>query len=126
MTTPEQTRKRWTFQHVITLVVAVLVVASVVQAVTFYQRTERIVGCQQGYQRGFAAALDARTQVSAEAQLALDEVMRVVSVSFSADGALAQREQVRAAINDYLTKREQARETQRQNPYPAAPEELCR
>ncbi|MFE0021896.1 hypothetical protein [Amycolatopsis sp. NPDC059021] len=122
---PPRSRLRAPGGHVILgLVVVLLGVLTVAQGIVTNNATRRIAECQAAYSNGFADALDARADATADAQTALDELMRAIS------GYLANPpvppDKVRTAIGDYLAQRAKAESERQQHPYPPPPRDLCR
>ncbi|AXB41311.1 MULTISPECIES: hypothetical protein [Amycolatopsis] len=120
-------RPRWrvpTGQFVLGVVVVLLGIITVAQGIVTNSTTRRITECQAAYSNGFADALDARASATADAQTALDELMKAIS------GYLASPpvppDKVRAAIGDYLDSRERADAERQQHPYPPPPRDLCK
>jgi hypothetical protein len=114
-------RRRWRPNYQLVLGLAVVLLTTY----TTWQ-TGRLSDCQLAYSNGFSDALDARTQATGEAQQALDELMATVGELMTAGGSPQAREQFRAALDEYLTKRETAKREQAANPFPLAPRDLCR
>lgn len=120
--------RRVTALHVISLVVVAI---GLVTAVVGYQITrnqDRIVGCVVGYSNAAAAAAKARSAASNAALDQLDMVMEAVANAYSA-ADLGQvndaRAEVRAAIQNYVDARHDAKEAQRRNPLPDPPRDAC-
>jgi hypothetical protein len=110
----------------ITVLGAVIVVLGVFTAVQSYVQsaaTDRLTECQTAYANGFADALDARSDATSAAQDALDDLLTTVaSITPTPEG----REEFRVALSSYLSKRVDAKKTQKENPYPPAPRDVCR
>ena len=122
-----ETRNPWwrkvTGVQIVGLFVLLLAIGSTVQGYTQSVATERLALCQQAYNDGFADALEARSTANAEAQRALDDLMVVVGDVLTQ----AQDQKVLVeAVEEYLLKRQQARETQAANPYPEPPRDACK
>ncbi|WP_134664024.1 hypothetical protein [Amycolatopsis sp. CFH S0078] len=119
-----RTRRAPSAQFVLGVVVALLGIITVAQGIVTNNATRRITECQAVYSNGFADALDARSDSSAEAQAALDDLMK------SLGGYLANPpvppEKVRSAIGDYLAKRSEAEAERAKHPYPPPPRDLCK
>lgn len=109
---------------VLGLVVALLSVLTITQGIITNNATRRIADCQALYGNAFADALDARATATAEAQTALDDLMRTISASLAAPATPP--EAVRDAIGDYLNSRARAETQRQQHPYPPPPRDLCR
>lgn len=110
---------------VIAAVLVALGLATAVQSYVHSEATARLTACQTAYANGFADALDARSKASAEAQEALDTWMATLNSVIQAPSADA-REKIRKAFQDYLEARRDAKETQRDHPYPPAPRDVCK
>lgn len=121
---PTPRRRVPTGQFVLGVVVVLLGIITVAQGITTSSTTRRITECQAAYSNGFADALDARASATADAQMALDELVKAIS------GYLASPpvppDKVRAAIGDYLAKRAKAETERQQHPYPPPPRDLCK
>lgn len=123
-------RWRFTATHAIGVVVIVLGVFTAVQSYVQGQAnqlqsdaTERLQACQTAYSNGFADAIDARSEASADAQNALDDLLSsVASITPTPDG----RDQFRDALTEYLAKRADAKRAQKEHPYPPAPRDVCK
>jgi hypothetical protein len=116
-------RRRITAIQVIGTLVVFLGVFTAVQGYVQGEATERLALCQAAYSNGFADALEARTSATADAQRALDDFLTAVSAATPTQEG---RDVVRKALSDYLTKRAEAKQAQQQNPFPAAPRDVCR
>lgn len=117
--------RRVTSNGVIGAVVFVLAVGTVVQGYVASEATRRIAECTKGYSNGFADALDSRSQANAAAQQALDDLMTKVGELSSGVSTPESRAVFRSALNDYLTKRAEAKKQQAENPFPPAPRDVC-
>ncbi|SFO82061.1 hypothetical protein SAMN05421810_10166 [Amycolatopsis arida] len=110
-------------QVVLGVVILLLGGLTVTQGIISHSATRRVADCQATYNNSFADALDARSNATADAQAALDELLKTVS------GHLGQPpvplDQVRAAIDHYLIERARANATRDQHPYPPPPRDLC-
>lgn len=138
MHTPDRPsrRQRWQRRFGASVVPAVLIVLAIVTALQGVvtsrinadqdAETKRIQDCQAIYANGFADAIDARANTNRESQEALDELMATVGELATGPGSPAAREKFRAALADYLAKRETAKKRQQENPYPPAPRDLCK
>lgn len=118
-----QRRTRWPSQTVIAIIVVLLGVLTVVQGIVQSQATERLTRCQASYSNAFADALDARSSASSEAQDALDQL--ATTVGNALQGSQDARTRARAAISDYLAKRQALKRQQAAHPYPAPPRAAC-
>lgn len=116
---------RITSNGVIAAVLIALGIATAVQSYVQSAATARLTECQTAYANGFADALDARSQSSREAQDALDAWMTKVNAIIQAPTPEA-RDQILQAFKDYLAAREQAKDTQRDHPFPPAPRDVCK
>ena len=115
-------RSRFSGIHLIGLLVVALGIFTAVQSYVQGRATERLAMCQQAYSNGFADALDARSEATAAAQTALDDLLTTVaSITPTPDG----REKFRAALTEYLEKRGAAKKAQQEHPYPPAPRDVC-
>ncbi|MDX3661337.1 hypothetical protein PV646_28865 [Streptomyces sp. ID05-26A] len=110
---------------VVPAVLIVLAIVTAVQGVVLNRVNEQQDQCQLAYANGFADALEARTRTSADAQSALDDLMRLVGQALRT-GTARDPEPVQKAVDNYLQQREAAKATQRDNPYPPAPRDLCK
>lgn len=120
----KQTRWWPKFDYVITALFLTLAVLTAVQGYVLGNRTDELSRCQLAYSTGFADAIDARSQATAQAQEALDQWMTTVNASIqtpSPEAAVL----IRQAFTDYLNARAEAKKTQQDNPYPPAPREAC-
>lgn len=119
-------RRRWRprFDHVIVAVVLALGLATALQGYFLNARQEELSRCQLAYSTGFADAIDARTQASKEKDEAQDELWRIVQSGFQAPGPDV-RVRFEKQLNQYLEAREKVKESQKDNPYPPAPRDLC-
>lgn len=119
--------RRITGQLVLGVIVVLLGIITVLQGVSSNNATQRLARCQGAYVSHFADALDARTTASADAQTALDNLMRAVSGTLAQPHAAAggRTEGVRTALDNYLHKRAQADAERRRHPYPAPPRDSC-
>jgi hypothetical protein len=117
--------RRITSNGVIGAVVFVLAVATVVQGYVQNEQTQRIAECTRGYSNGFADALDSRSEANAAAQQALDDLMTKVGELSSGVSTPDSRATFRAALNDYLNKRAEAKKKQAEHPFPPAPRDVC-
>lgn len=116
-------RPRFTTNAVLGTVIVVLGVFTAVQSYVQGEATARLADCQTAYSNGFADALDARSEATAEAQDALDELLTTVAgITPTPQG----QDTFRDALKDYLDKRAKAKETQAENPYPPAPRDVCK
>lgn len=125
-TTPR--RRRWwrpTRGNLVALALVLLAFGSTGQAVWAQASDSRITECLRGYANGFADALLTRSDATAEAQAALDELMQVVG-NVLATGNPGGGKTVKEAVDNYLAKREQTREAQERNPYPPPPRDICK
>lgn len=122
-------RKPWyrriTGNGVIGVVVFVLAVGTVVQGYVASEATRRIAECTKGYSNGFADALDARSDANAQAQQALDDLMTKVGELSAGVSTPESRAVFRSALNDYLSKRAEAKKKQSEHPFPPAPRDVC-
>jgi len=117
-------------QLAIALVVIALGAVTVVQGIAQSAATRRIATCNENYANALADAIDARSQGSAQAQEALDQLMttigRLASTPPADDADTARRaEETRKAITEYVDKRTQVKALQQKNPYPQPPRESC-
>jgi hypothetical protein len=130
----DQPRNRRRFgRSVVPAVLVVLAIVTAVQSIITARtdanqdaETRRVQNCQVAYANGFADALDARAQAQTAAQEALDELMTTVGTLTTGAASPEAREKFRAALSDYLAKRETAKRKQKDNPYPPAPRDLCK
>lgn len=116
-------RVRFTSNGVIAAVLIALGIATAVQAYVQSEATARLTDCQTAYANGFADALDARSNATAEAQDALDQLLTVVA---GLDPSPDSQKKFRDALSDYLEKRAKAKKTQVENPYPEPPRDVCK
>ena len=117
------------------VVPAVLVVLAIVTALSTGinantnnaqdEEDRRIQQCQLAYANGFADALDARSDATTAAQLALDDLMTEIG-ALAAAPSVDNSARFQAALSEYLAKRAEARKQQQENPYPPAPRDLCK
>ncbi|MFE2751554.1 hypothetical protein ACFXGA_06075 [Actinosynnema sp. NPDC059335] len=114
-------RRRWRPSYQVVLGVVVLVLTMYTTVTTW-----RLSECQLAYANRFADALDARTVATGEAQQALDELMATVGQLMTGGASPQARESFRAALHEYLTKRDSAKRKQAEHPFPPAPRDLCR
>jgi hypothetical protein len=123
-------RRRLRFEHVIAAFLVLLGLFTAAQSWYQSERTRQNAECTRAYADGFADALDARSEASAAAQNALDAWMTTLDelMTKTPPGAdpTASRERFRAATVEYLSKRAEAKKQMRDNPFPAAPRDLCR
>lgn len=117
-------RRRVTGLRILGAVVVLLSVASAVQGLVQSRRTDDLARCQLAYSTGFADALDARSKASQSAQDALDDWMTKVNDIIQAPTPEA-RTKILDAFHGYLAARQQAKDTQRINPYPSPPRDVC-
>lgn len=118
-------KRKWrlTTNGVIAFVLVLLGTGTAVQSYVQSEATAKLTECQTAYANGFADALDARSKASGEAQDALDELLSTVAaITPTPEG----RDQFSAALADYLTKRAEAKKTQKEHPYPPAPRDVCK
>lgn len=115
-------RPKFTTNGVTMGVLIVLGIATAVQTYVQGEATARLTECQTAYANGFADALEARSEASADAQEAQDELWRKVAALTPTPQA---RGQFKAALDEYLDKRGQAKEAQAENPFPAPPRDVC-
>lgn len=120
----EPRHARFTTIHALGLVVVLLGIFTAVQGYVQGEATARLVDCHRAYSTGFADAIDARSRAAADSQAALDDLL--MKVSLALPNTESGGEQVRIALTDYLKKREEAKKTQAENPYPPAPRDLCK
>lgn len=114
---------RFTSNGVIAALLIVLGTATAVQSWAQSEATARLTECQTAYANGFADALDARSEATSAAQDALDELLSTVAaIAPTPEG----RQTFRLALEDYLSKRAEAKKTQAENPYPPAPRDVCK
>lgn len=108
--------------HIIGVIVVVLGVFTAVQSYVQGHATERLTICTQAYSNGFADAIEQRSKASTDAQDALDGFLSAVSAATpTAQG----QSLVRDALNQYLSKRADAKKAQAENPFPAPPRDVC-
>ncbi len=126
---PRRWIRRLTFNHILGTVVFVLGVGTVTQGYIYNEATQRIADCTRNYSNGFADAIDARSDASSAAQLALDGWMTTLDelMTKTAPGTdpAAARERFRLATADYLAKRAEAKKQQAEHPYPLPPRDVC-
>lgn len=116
-------RPRVTVNGVLGAVIVALGIFTAVQSYVQSEATAKLTECQTAYANGFADALDARSSASAAAQDALDELLAAVAeITPTPDG----RDLFRAALDEYLSKRAEAKKTQKEHPYPPAPRDVCK
>lgn len=120
---PEEVRMRpfrW-------IVIAVLVVCGVTAANGVYisMGQAKQADCVTEQFNKLIDALDARATDSRKATLQLDKVMRTIVSAYETPNAQAAVD-VQNAILGYVTARDEAEETLRQNPYPEPPRDACR
>jgi len=115
------------WMHLLSVVVAgvgVLTVLLGVLIVRSESRQERLIACVTDYSNDAAAAARARGMATVAVFDEIDAVFAQVNKAFDADPA-AGRKQVRQAIEHYNEARAHAKQTQRANPVPDAPENAC-
>ncbi len=122
-TSAPKKRRRVTSNGVIAFMLILLGTATAVQSYVQGEATERLTQCQTAYANGFADALDARASASSEAQDALDDLLTTVAAITPTP---AGRENFRLALDEYLSKRAEAKRAQADNPYPPAPRDVCK
>lgn len=116
-------RPRLTVNGALGAVIVALGIFTAVQSYVQSEATAKLTACQTAYANGFADALDARSSATAEAQDALDELLSTVaSITPTPEG----RDQFREALAEYLSKRADAKKTQKEHPYPPAPRDVCK
>lgn len=120
---PRRRVPRLSFQTVIAVIVVLLGVLTVIQGLVESAATQRLTQCQSAYSNGFADAINARAQSSAEAQDALDEL--VTTVGGALQGNEPDRASVQQAIAGYLAKRAAVKAQQQAHPYPPPPRAVC-
>lgn len=121
-TDPPKPRRKVTVVHVLGLVVVALTVVSAIQGWAQSRATERLTQCLVTYANATADAIDIRSKAGAEAAWAAVQMWRTVfQQSMTEEGRAA----ARRVFEEYLTKQEQALNTQRANPYPLAPRDVC-
>lgn len=118
-------RPRVTVNGVLGAVIVCLGIFTAVQSYVQSAATARLTECQTAYANGFADALDARSQSARQAQDALDAWMTKVNAIIQAPTPEA-RDQILQAFQDYLTARQDAKDTQHANPFPPAPRDVCK
>lgn len=118
-------QRRFSLIHVIGLALIGLSVFSAIQDNAQDEATARLTECQLAYADGFADALDARSKASLESQEALDAWMTRVNAVIQAPSPQA-AEEIRKAFTEYLEARREAKETQKTNPYPDPPRDVCK
>lgn len=116
---------RW-LRMILDAVVVLLFLGSAVQAYVTYDRFGDIIACQNGYQAGFADALDARSKATQDAQDALDDLMSTVGRLIAGGPSPEVRQQFATALTGYLDKRAQAKKRQQEYPYPPSPRDVCK
>lgn len=122
---PVRPPRRWP-RRVLDMVVVLLFLGSAAQAYVTDDRFGDIIACQNGYQAGFADALDARSKATQEAQDALDELMSTVGRLISGGPSQETRQQFATALTSYLGKRAEAKKRQQEFPYPPSPRDVCK
>jgi hypothetical protein len=120
-------RIRLRFEHYVAIFLVVLGIFTAVQSLQQARQNRASVQCIRDYADFFADALDARSETSAAATNALDELMATVGrlTTGGQAGTPAVRDQFQDALADYFSKRTQAKEQQQRNPYPPPPRNLC-
>lgn len=78
----------------------------------------KYVQCQSEWNSFLHRALEARTNASTEATIAMDELINAITEAKSA-------EETRTALNKYKAARENQIQKQRDNPLPPPPEQVC-
>jgi cell division protein FtsX len=76
------------------------------------------VQCQSQWNSFLHRALEARTNASTEATVAMDELINAITEAKSAD-------QTREALNKYKAARANQLQKQRENPLPPPPDQVC-
>lgn len=120
---PKPRRSRFTSTHVLGAVVVVLGVFTAVQGYVQGEATARLTECQTAYANGFADALEARSEASADAQDAVDELWSTVAAIMQSPQG---REEFAAALDKYQKRRADARKAQEEHPFPPAPRDMCK
>lgn len=116
-------RSRFTTIHVVAAVVVLLGIFTAVQSYVQGEATARLTECQTAYANGFADALDARSAATSDAQDALDDLLSTVAaLTPTPEG----REAFVDALDEYLSKRADAKKAQAEHPYPPAPRDVCK
>ena len=124
---PTRPRRRARTELVVGVVVVLLGLFTAAQGLYQDSATRRVAECTQAYSDGFADALDARSNASAEAQDALDDLMTTVGDTMTAAvGDPGARRRVEEAVTEYLAKRSESKKKQVENPFPPAPRDVCR
>ena len=111
--------------HVLGVVVFVLAVGTVVQGYVHNEYTRQNAECTRAYANGFADAIEARSESTAAAQQALDDLMTEVGQLSAGAASPESRERFRGALSDYLTKRAEDKKKRAENPFPAPPRDVC-
>jgi hypothetical protein len=122
---PPSRRRRPRAEWVLGVVVLLLAIVTVVQGLVQSAATRRVVQCQAEYGNAFADALDARTQASAGAQNALDQLVTTIGNTLNGPPSPARAAAVHQAIAEYLATRAKLKQQQQAHPYPPAPRDLC-
>lgn len=111
--------------HVLGVVVFILAVGTVVQGYIHNEYTRQNAECTRAYANGFADAIEARSESTAAAQQALDDLMTQVGQLSAGVASPESRERFRAALADYLAKRQEDKKQRQENPFPAPPRDVC-
>lgn len=123
---PKPPRSRRWPRRVLDSFVVLLFISSAVQAYVTNEQIQAVVDCQNGYQAGFADALDARSKTSQEAQQALDDLMSTIGSLATGVATPENRQRFADALASYLHKRAEAKKQQQEHPYPPSPRDVCK
>lgn len=125
-TPPKRARTRRWARRVLDAFVVLLFISSAVQAYLTNEQIQAVVDCQNGYQAGFADALDARSKTSQEAQQSLDDLMTTIGSLATGVATPENRQRFVDALASYLQKRAEAKKQQQEHPYPPSPRDVCK
>lgn len=117
--------RKITGMHALGIVVFVLAVGTVVQGYVHNEYTRQNAECTRAYANGFADAIEARSESTAAAQQALDDLMSQVGQLSTGAASPESRERFRAALAEYLAKRAEDKKQRQENPFPAPPRDVC-
>lgn len=133
---PSSSRRRWwhavpePHPVLVAVIVVVLGVLTVAQGLIASAALDDISRCQARYADALADAIGSRSRAGAEAQQALDDLVSSVaafadSTPVDAADLAARRAKVSTVLTQYVSKRNEVKELQRQHPYPEPPRTAC-
>lgn len=124
-TAPSTRAPRWMYViAAMTAFVGVAVIALGVMVINAQSQQDRLVGCVEGYSNAAAAAQRARSAATSDVFNQIDAVFSKVLVVLD-DAATDGRQQIFDAIKAYDDARTAAKQAQKDNPLPEAPENAC-